>query len=180
MEKKEADKKDKGCRVYEVPISVTTSRTVRVLAHDRNEAFKLVRDNIDEIAKEDSREIDGADYDLGNAKISEDQSVDTIEYYPADVGYAALDGYKVTEGDKPAGYIVTITEMLSVCVAVGSDQAKSADEAERKVRASYKAGDIILDADNFSDSDFKTEEVSEGDKGLLQTACSETLKDEDD
>ena len=55
-----------------------------------------------------------------------------------------------------AKFKVTIIETLEREVEV---EAKSTEEAERKVRGDYKLAIHILDADDYTGTDFKTESL---------------------
>lgn len=59
-------------------------------------------------------------------------------------------------------YDVTINENLKMKVTV---EAESAQEAEEIVRNRWKAGDYILDADNFTGVEFKAMYAPNRDRG---------------
>lgn len=62
-------------------------------------------------------------------------------------------------------YLVRIEETLSRTVKV---KAESLEDAERKVEDAYYIGDIILDADDFSDKEFAAREVTDEDLELYE------------
>lgn len=74
-------------------------------------------------------------------------------------------------------YLVTIEETLSRTVKV---KAESLEDAERKVESSYRDCDIILDSEDYVDTEISAREVDDEDLSLYEELGKEIEEEYED